>query len=465
MKRCINEYCCELDKAVEVQFQFDGISVQYLAESDGGQYFTELVGTQSSAEFGYLKISIEANLNEYESLTDAAIFTRSKYLIALGIVSFVIDEPLDVFGPSSRSFVFEGERSTLENKLIIDSVNNTHYLSEIIDKISELEVHEKHLIFSLLDRWRKARYMEKDSESSLIFSDEATLAYFHVLELLGDLHSKELKANSDNLVEAFVKQYNGDILSLTGQSLENENKSKLKLLSGLLSKDLSVTGKILYFLKKYDLYSNQTAFWIKNLVDARNSVAHGRRVFSDKSIFPVQPFFPLVANTMYPLEFVRVLSAIVISKHLGIALYKNEWNTIETFLINDVQITSEYLASDNFKKLDEIYGAEKNIVNGGINTFVLNKKIPPAKCVDFYKFYLKSEIENQDFLYSNIHSIVILFECVEVEFSEILKSAILNTQRLECNMDPKFRDTMYFLDFHGFQTPKLEKLIESGVIR
>ncbi|QUM88845.1 hypothetical protein HWV03_08555 [Moritella sp. 36] len=457
MKRCINEYYCELDKAVEVQFQFDGINVQYISELDG---------KQSSSEFGYLKISIEANLKKYESLSDSAILTRSKYLIALGIVSFVIDDPLDVYDTSSSSFVFEGESSTLENKFIIDSVNNTYYLNEIIDKISGLETHERHLVFSLLDRWRKARYMEKNSESSLMFSDEATLAYFHVLELLGDLHSKELIAKSNDSVDAFVKQYNEDILSLTGQSLENENKSKLKLLSGLLSKDLSVTGKILYFLKKYDLYSNQTAFWIKNLVDARNSVAHGRRVFYDKSIFPVQPFFPLVANTMYPLEFVRVLSANVISKHLGIDLYKNEWNIIEKCLISDVQVTNEYLASGEFKKLDEIYGSEANIVNGGIDNFVLSKKISPEKCANFYKFYLKNEIENQDFLHSNIRSIIILFECVkEVEFSETLKSAIINTHRLECNIDFNFRDTMYFLDFHGFQTVKLEKLIENGAIR
>lgn len=457
MKKCINEYYCELDKPVEIQFQLNGFSVEFL---------TELDGVDAPSDYGYLKISVESNLKDYESITDSAIFSRSKYLVALGVASFVIDEPLDVFGSTSKSYVFEGSSESLESRFIIDGVDNTKYLTEIIEKLNAMKKHESELFFSLLDRWRKARFMEKDSETSLIYTDEATLAYFHVLELLGDLYSKELKTRSDVLISSFVEEYNEEVLSLSGQSLENENNSKAKLLSSLLSKDLSVTGKILYLLKKYDLYSNQTAFWIKNLVEARNSVAHGRRVFYDKSIFPVQPFFPLVADTIYPLQFVRVLAANVISKHLGVNLYSNDWNIVETFLIKDAHETKEYLSSGSFKLLDEIYGAEENIVNGGISSFVLNKKISANQCVDFYRFYLTHEIENQDFLYSNIYSIIILFESItESELSEMLKQAILNAHTLECNIDLKFRDTMYFLEFHGFETPKLEALIQSGDIR
>jgi hypothetical protein len=457
MKKCINEYYCKLDKAVEIQFQLDGFSVQYLSELEDGQPLSE---------FGYLKISIESNLKYNESLTDSAIFSRSKFLVALGVASFVIDEPLDVFSSISKSYIFEGKTESLESKFINDCVDSTQYLVEIIDKINAMAAHESNLIFSLLDRWRKARFMEKDSESSLIYSDEATLAYFHILELLGDLYSKELKIKSDDLISSFVKKYNEEILSLSGQSLESEQNSKAKLLSKLLSKDLSVNGKILYFLKKYDLYSNQTAFWVKNLVEDRNSVAHGRRVFYEKSIFPLQPFFPLISDSIYPLRFVRVLAANVISKHLGVTLYSNEWNIVEKSLIKDAHETKKYLSSGSFNRLDEMYGEKKNIVNGGISSFVLSKKIPVNDCVDFYKFYLTHEIENHDFLYSNIYSIIILFESTtESGLSSMLKQAILNTHTLECNIDLRFRDTMYFLDFHGFETIKFENLIESGEIR
>jgi hypothetical protein len=185
MKRCITEYYAVLDKAVDIQFQYDGCSVQYIAKIDSGKH---------ESDFGYIRISIESILKKYESITDSAIFTRSKYLVLLGIISFVIDEPVDVFGPLTRKHIVEegGDKNkqTLISKLSIDGVNCTDYLCEIITKLSDAETYDQHLIFSLLDRWRKARYMEKDSKTSLIYTDEATLAYFHVLELLGDLYSK-----------------------------------------------------------------------------------------------------------------------------------------------------------------------------------------------------------------------------------------------------------------------------------
>src|SRR5207247_1782767 len=100
----------------------------------------------------------------------------------------------------------------------------------------------------------------------------------HVLELLGDVHAKSLKSKSKSLIENFVKEYNAQVLSLHGTALESENNAKAKLLSNLLEKDISVSAKIIFFFKEFNLYSNETDFWIKNLIEARNNVAHGRRV-------------------------------------------------------------------------------------------------------------------------------------------------------------------------------------------
>ncbi|WP_373034237.1 hypothetical protein [Sulfurovum sp.] len=431
---------------------------------------TERIDDETINDFGFIKISIPCDLKEYESISDAPVFTRSKYLVLLGIISFVIDDPVDVFGPKTNKYIFnEGgiwSHEDIENSLVIDKVDSTGLLSEIITKLKEISPHNKTLIFSLLDRWRKARYMEKDSEESLIYTDEATLSYFHVLELLGDLYSKKISEKSKELIKEFTSKYNSEILSLSGQSLENENNAKLKLVSSILSKDISVASKIMYFLKELGLYSNQTAFWIKTLVEARNSVAHGRRVFYDKSIFPVQPFFPLVSNSIYPMQFLRVLAANVISKYLGVSLYSNEWNIINVYLIKDDHVTKEYLKRGAFESIEEIDTNEIAIIRGGLNSFILNKKISPSSCFKFYEFYLSTEIDNEEFLYTNIHAIVILYESTkEPGLNALLEKAIINTHKLECNIDEKFRDTMYFLDFHGFETPKLELLIESGDIR
>ena len=48
---------------------------------------------------------------------------------------------------------------------------------------------------------------------------------------------------------------------------------------------------------------------------------------------------------------------------------------------------------------------------------------------------------------------------------EILKRAIVNTYEFDCNPHHKFRDMMYYLDYHNFKTPKLESLIISNEIK
>jgi len=193
----------------------------------------------------------------------------------------------------------------------------------------------------------------------------------------------------------------------------------------LVNKDISIGAKISYYLKKFGLYDNQTAFWIKNIIEARNSVAHGRRVFYNKSIFPVQPFFPLVSNNIYPLSYLRVLAAKVISMHMGIALYDEEWHEIKALLIQDDCSIKRYVHTQDFKEINELDEAEKRIVFGGLDTLVLRGKIKPLDCLEFYKFYLSKEIENEEFLICNDYALTILFEAVnDYESEEILKTAI-----------------------------------------
>ncbi|TOP09467.1 hypothetical protein CGH22_25565, partial [Vibrio parahaemolyticus] len=67
------------------------------------------------------------------------------------------------------------------------------------------------------------------------------------------------------------------------------------------------------------------AYWIKNLIEARNNVDHGRKVFYEKAIFPVQPFFPLSTTELYPLVFLRILTAKVIAAYIGVSCYAEEW--------------------------------------------------------------------------------------------------------------------------------------------
>jgi len=463
-----------LNRKIDLDFISDQCAVNTIESTTefAEEEQDEFVCPGEKNEFGYLRISIEYELKEYESISSSSpILSRPRYLILLGIISFLIDEPLDVFAAShiqTGSFPEGIERFNLQNgnKLLIDNIDLTDFLAELIDKLKIAQNHEKSLIFSLLDRWRKGRYMEKDSEDSFLYVDEATLSYFHVLELLGDEYAKQLTEKFEDLIEKFTETFNSDILSLTGQALKDENSAKLKLLSNILNKDIPVAAKISFLLKNFNLYDNQTVFWIKNLIEARNSVAHGRHVHYDKAVFPLQPFFPIIRNSLYPLEFLRILTAKIISSHLGISLFDKKWNEISKYLIQDDLQTKYFLKTENFKAIDDLSEEERKIVLGGLNYHILSKKIKALNCTRLYEFYLNIESENEHFLSSNVEAIVLLYEVVDEQVIENkLKTAIVNIHRLNCNPRSRFRDTQYFLNFHNFESPKLEALLINEIIR
>jgi hypothetical protein len=463
MVKCVSQKYLTLNQKINLNFTFEQCIVQTVQA-------IPTIQDKESSEFGYLQLSIEFELKDYESLADAPIFIRPLYLSLLGIISFLVSEPFTVFNTVQSSTTVDGNildklKAGQQNKLVIDDLDFTDDLNEFLDKLEELKEHEKSLFFSLLDRWRKARYMEDESDDSFLYEDEATLSYFHVLELLGDVYSKHLSIKADTLIKDFSNTFNSSILSLHMNALENENNAKLKLLSGILLKDISVTSKILFFLKYFKLYDNRLAFWIRNLVEARNSVAHGRRVHYTKAISPVKPFFPLISNNLYPLRFLRILTAKAISSHIGISLYSEEWDEIKAFLLDDDSAIKIFL-KEEFKRKEDLNNDEERIVFGGVNYHLLANKLKPESCIDFYKFYLGSEAENEIFLASNAEAIVILFEMIrEQSFEVVLKLAITNIHRLDCNPHGRFRDMRYFLDFHNFKSPKLEILIANETVR
>ena len=269
-----------------------------------------------------------------------------------------------------------------------------------------------------------------------------------------------------NLIKNFTNTFNSDVLSLSRNALDDKNRERTKLLQQLLNKDISVTAKILFFLKEIKLYDDQTAFWIRNLVDERNSVAHGRStVYYEKAIFPVKPFFPLILKELYPLEYLRVLTARAISSHMGLSLYRKEWDEVKKFLIDDNFKIKVFLDKGDFREKNLTKDEEKTVF-GGVNYHLISKKLKPKSCINFYKFYLSIKIEDEKFLCCNVDGLVILFESVqEKEFEELLRSAIVNIHKMDCNPYSKFRDMHYFLNFHNIESPKLEALIANSVVR
>lgn len=454
MKNCLIEYYTNAttENGIQLSFSMDNCTVTTE---------TKITNKVKSTVF---KISIVCQLKDYQSVGDSDILTRAKYLSMLGIISFLIDDPINVFGDRVTKKILDNNLNLNSNAIYIkNGANYSNNLNQLINKITSSTSHEKEFIFSLLDRWRKARYLEKETEENFIFDEEATLSYFHVLELLGTTSSKNIKNDSKILIEEFLKKYNKNILSLPTSGSENEVSQKMKLISSILNKDISVYSKISYLLKKYKLFDERTSYWIKHLIESRNSVAHGRQVYYSKAIFPVRPFFPLISNDLYPLYFLRILSAKIIASHLGIKLFNKAWNKVHKNLNYGEHVAKHFLSSQKFEQPDSVSSCNSSIIYGGLNELILSKKIKISDCIEFYKFYLKSKIDIQKFVCFNAHALSLLLDLsIDDNITQCIHTTFKSINYINNQYYIKFRDLLYDLDFHNFEANKLEDFIRSG---
>ena len=215
MQSIIKKYI-PLDRNIKLFFYFDNSIVETVDKCESSEV---------KSEYGFLVISIMLELKSYESLSDALAFSRPKYLNILGIVSFLIDEPINAFNSSVSQSLKEEKQNLLvrrTEKFIYEDIDKSALLNELICRLNELKEYEQSLIFSLLDRWRKAHHLENESMDSFLYDDESTLSYFHVLELLSDAYAKNLKNNADDFIKEFSNNYNSNILSLTNTTLDKK---------------------------------------------------------------------------------------------------------------------------------------------------------------------------------------------------------------------------------------------------
>lgn len=220
--KAYSSYSVTCDREVNVNFIFENIWVT----------------TSKIEETPSIKIFIEYEVNDYESMADAAIDARPFYLNILGIISFLIDEPLDVFGVEVKSSVFPKGIASLtgyskEEYLLIDEVDYSNDLNNFLTSISNLDYSEKTLIYSLLDRWRKGYYLEKENDESLIHYDEASLIFFHIFEILSRNFENELKETINDEVNLFTKEILANRLFLKGGKLNSSLQSLSKTVKGL----------------------------------------------------------------------------------------------------------------------------------------------------------------------------------------------------------------------------------------
>lgn len=218
-------------------------------------------------------------------------YIRPDILTIESILCYFSGYPFTVYEEISSHSTMTNE-VTLEistSKLIINGIDYTIDLEKLLSALNN--INKRPLGISLLDRWRKARYMEKESEVNT-FHDEAILAYFHILELIASEYYNEFKADAELKIETFIKDYCSNTLKLTGSQLNNATNSKFKVMKEfLINEEVSINTKIYYFLERFSMLDEKTYSLVTRLIKNKKLYCTRKNNFSRQIYMAFTSFF------------------------------------------------------------------------------------------------------------------------------------------------------------------------------
>jgi hypothetical protein len=186
---------------------------------------------EREGEFGYLLIDSTFELKEYDSLAEGSAKIRPQLLVIHGFLSFLTNEIFISFQNfASHQFMVSHHIGATggKNRLTSKGVNFDSDLEKILSEIETANIEKKILIYSLFERWRKALYLEIESEEGFVYLDESVLAYVHILEVLAD----EFKENFKKTISEERKQIITEIL----ECANTPDKKSYKKISSLINR-------------------------------------------------------------------------------------------------------------------------------------------------------------------------------------------------------------------------------------
>ncbi|WP_020062090.1 hypothetical protein [Bacillus sp. 123MFChir2] len=402
-------------------------------------------------------------------------YIRPQILIIQGILSYFSGIPFTIYEHRAGEVNVvntenEVNKELKKQKLIIEGVDYSDDLHVLLDKLSEPK--SKSLVITLLDRWRKARYMEMESEVD-IYHDEVILTYFHILELLVEGYYENLKKEADKQIKNFVGEFTSKILNQRGNSLNNTVNSKFKLLKSLLvSEEMSIASKINYFLKSYNMLDDQTYFLVNKLVKIRNAVAHGRITYKDKVIWMLPPFFNLTNNSDSIISIISVFTARAIGLHLGLKAWENDWEHVYIHLSPPDEVLSSFMKDENqhinVSALDLIQGTNKKIKVSYIVDFYIenNKKYQYSVLEVILSKVLKEISIDEENCFELFLASVLMGDSEDEELSNISRANVEAVHQNDWYGYSNIKDIYRYFEYHGIHVQWFEEWLQSdGHIR
>ncbi len=419
-----------------------------------------------------LMIHILTSVEDFDSAIESSRYSRPKLLITLGILSFFTGKNYSVYqiDKSSSSKVIKANSSENKNYSFLFITKDNDYTKDIkivCKKIDSEALFKNTLLFSLLDRWRKAQYQYNESEGQGLFEDESLLSYFHVLELLVSEYQKSQKQDAEDKFSEFLESLLESTYKFRGVALKNKRQEKFKKLKDIfLSSDmLTIGSKINYMLASQGILNNRVQYLVEELIGARNSIAHGRQVFRDNMIWPLPPFFMLHQHHFDLVSFIEVLSARSIALHYGLRIWEEEWNSIVDNLPPPLDIVSNFIKERKFIGLlssEYSLGVIDNVTPFAIFDCYLKNKINFKELETCLSEFLKNTGVTEENSEEVFYISIVLSDSKNADISEKCKSLIseINVKNIYCFSSVK--DYLRYLEHYNIHPKYFREWIENG---
>lgn len=418
-----------------------------------------------------LVIQIQGEVKTHDSASEAARYSRPTLLVTLGILSFFSGRDFTVYQITESSSNITTRVLPQENlvaRCIFNGSDHSKDIKTLCNNINNKTPHQNALLFSLLDRWRKAQSQLIESEGQGLLEDESLLSFFHVLELLSTEYSPTQKLEADEKISSFLDDLVTNTFKYSGPSAKQKISEKTKLITSILANgDLfSIASKINYMLEKLNLLDDRTKNLVQKLVQARNSIAHGRQVFIDRFIWPLPPFFMLHSDLLNLGEIIRTFTARIIAKHYGLEHWQSEWIESLSTISPPPHVIKTFISNGDYKKIDT-----ENFHKGTIDL------ITPSSITEAY---INKHISFPDFEQTmGGHTANIMASTPETSDTEPLYIAIfladaqsplladLCRRHIQDNYasTSTLKDCLRFLEYYGIDTPWFREWVATGINR
>lgn len=436
---------------------------------EAGFVFNDTVVTAKSGE---LRLTSIKKLDAIDGVIEMARYVRPDLLIIQGILSFFAGTVFTVYEKiRDRKQVLPKEIkiSKKYNRflLTINGIDHSNDLRRVLEVLNGPS-SDRSLLITLLDRWRKAIYMDFESEVDT-YHDEAILTHFHILELLVGEYYEGFKVESNTEIRAFLQRFASDFLNQRGRHLEETVNKKFNVLKEVLvSDEASVATKLNYFLKKYNLLDDQTYSLVNKLVKIRNAIAHGRITYRGKLIWPLPPFFNLTNESHVITSQISIFTARAIALHFGLKAWEEEWGEVHEGLYPSDETILSFVKDEEERALCSpqslLSGKHKHItVESIVDMYIFNRRKLTLSDMEHVLFKVIKEIQVSE---NNSHKLffasVLLSDSADPSISQIAQDNVKKIHNNNWLDYSNIKDIVRYFDFHGIHVKWLSSLIEEG---